>query len=104
MGREIKLNGGEITLLKTIGLTGTQVSGKQVVERVQEMETAEFLDTLDGLIAMGYVLANKVNVRLIEDVERSILRVNPAYSRDLRNAISPSKRRDQVRTGRDRRR
>ncbi|MDQ6809196.1 MAG: hypothetical protein M3Z64_07205 [Verrucomicrobiota bacterium] len=104
MGREIKLNGGEITLLKTIGLTGTQVSGKQVVERVQEMETAEFLDTLDGLIAMGYVLANKVNVRLIEDVERSILRVNPAYTRDLRDAISPSKRRDQDRTGRDRRR
>lgn len=103
MPREIKLNGGEISLLKTIGLTGTQLSGKQLIEKVEDMETAEFLDTLCGLMEMGYVLSNKVNVRLVEDVERSFFRVNPSYSRDLREAISPGRGRDQKRARRERR-
>lgn len=103
MGREIKLSGGEITLLKTIGLSGTQVSGKQIAEKADDMESAEFLDTLSGLIDMGYVLSNKVNVRTMEDVERAILRVNPTYSRDLRDAIAPGRNRDQKRARRERR-
>ena len=56
MGREIKLDGGEISLLKKIGLSGTQVYGKLLLDRIEEMENAEFLDTLTGLIDQGYVL------------------------------------------------
>ena len=103
MSREIKLNGGEITVLKTLGFTGTQVAGKTLLERMEGLETAEMLDTLSGLIAMGYVLASKVNVRTIEDVERSLFRVNPSYSRDLKDALSPSTGRDERRARRDRR-
>ncbi|HEV8186056.1 MAG TPA: hypothetical protein VGP40_08880 [Chthoniobacterales bacterium] len=103
MSREIKLNGGEITVLKTLGLTGTQVAGKTLLERMEGLETAEMLDTLSGLIAMGYVLASKVNVRTIEDVELSLFRVNPSYSRDLKDALSPSTGRDERRARRDRR-
>ena len=103
MGREIKLNGGEITLLKTIGLSGTQVAGKQLIDKLEEMESAEFLDTLAGLIDMSYVLANKVNIRTIEDVERAIFRVNPAHSKDLREAINPGRNRDKDRARRQRR-
>ncbi len=103
MSREIKLNGGEITVLKTLGLTGTQVAGKTLLERMEGLETAEMLDTLSGLIAMGYVLASKVNVRTIEDVERSLFRVNPSYSRDLKDALSPGTGRDERRARRDRR-
>ena len=47
---EIKLSGGEITILKTLGLTGAQMAGTQLVDRIAEMEDAEFLDTLTGLI------------------------------------------------------
>ena len=57
MGREIKLDGGEISLLKKIGLSGTPVLGKLLVERIEEMETGEFIDTLCGLIDQGYELA-----------------------------------------------
>lgn len=103
MGREIKLNGGEITLLKTIGLSGTQVAGKQLIDKIEEMETAEFLDTLAGLIDMSYVLANKVNIRTMEDVERAIFRVNPAHSKGLREAINPGRNRDKDRARRQRR-
>jgi hypothetical protein len=104
MGREIKLDGGEISLLKKIGLSGTQVYGKMLLDRVEGMENAEFLDTLASLIDQGYVLSNKVNVRLIEDAERAFFRVNTSYAKDLREAVNPGRRRDKERTKRQRRR
>ena len=97
MRREINLSGGEISLLKTMGLSGAPVHGKQLIEHIGEMETAEFLDELNGLIMLGYVLSDKVNLRTMEDVERSVFRVNASYARDLRNAIQPGRRREQDR-------
>lgn len=94
MAREINLSGGEITLLKTLGLSGTPVFGKLLMEHIGDMEPAEFLDELNGLISLGYVLADKVNVRTMEDVQRTIFRVNASYARDLRDAIQPSRRRE----------
>ena len=92
MSKEIKLSGGEITMLKTIGLGGSAMSGRLLIDRSNSMEDAEFLDTLDGLLTMGYVLSNKVNVQYMEDVERASFRVNPSYSKDLKEAIRPSAR------------
>ena len=104
MARDIILDGGEITLLKKIGLSGAQVYGKMLIDRVEGMETAEFLDTLVGLIDQGFILSNKVNIRLIEDVERAFFRVNSAYAKDLRDAVNPGRKRDRERTQRQRRR
>ncbi|MFL6583217.1 MAG: hypothetical protein ACJ8KU_01725 [Chthoniobacterales bacterium] len=104
MEREIKLDGGEITILKTLGLTGAPVSGRMLIDRMGEMETAEFLDTLQGLISLGYVVSDKVNVRLLEDVERASFRVNPSYSRDLKEALHPNRHRQAERDRRSRRR
>ena len=61
-----------------------------LIDRIEEMETGEFLDTLFGLIDQGYVFSNKVNIRLIEEVERAFFRVNAAYSKDLRDAVNPA--------------
>ena len=102
MRREIKLSGGEITLLKTLGLSGTPVPGKILLERIGEMEQAELLDEVNGPISQGYVLCDKVNVRTTEDVERAVFRVNASYARDLRDALNPSRRREEK--GRRRRR
>ena len=102
MHREINLSGGEITLLKTLGLSGTPTYGKLLAEQVDEMEQAEFLDDLVGLIELGYILSDKVNIRTMEDVERAIFRVNASYARDLKDAIHPD--RDREREGRRRRR
>jgi len=104
MARDIILDGGEITLLKKIGLSGAQVYGKMLIDRVEGMETAEFLDTLIGLIDQGFILSNKVNIRLIEDVERAFFRVNAAYAKDLRDAVNPGRKRDRERAERQRRR
>ena len=102
--REIKLNGGEITILKKIGLSGSPLFGKLLVERIEEMETGEFLDALCGLIDLGYVLSNKVNIRLMEDVEKAFFRVNPAHSKDLQEAVNPARKRERERQERLRRR
>ena len=102
MRRELNLNGGEISLLKTMGLSGAPIFGKLLVERVGDMETAEFLDTLEGLISLGYVLSDKVNLRRMEDVERAVFRVNASYARELRDAIRPGQRREQERRRRRR--
>jgi hypothetical protein len=59
------------------------------------MEQAEMLDELSGLISQGYVIADKVNIRTMEDVERSVFRVNASYARDLRDALNPSRRREE---------
>ena len=104
MKREIKLDGGEITILKALGLSGNQMYGKMLIERTGEMAPAEFLETLDGLVTMGYVLSNKVNVRLIEDAERAVFRVNSAYARDLRDSMHPGRAREDKKERRQRRR
>ncbi len=102
MRRELNLSGGEIAVLKTIGMSGAPIYGKLLLERLGEVQEAEFLDTLDGLVTLGYVLSDKVNLRKLEDVERAVLRVNSAYSRDLRNALHPGRRREQERRRRRR--
>ena len=99
---EIKLSGGEITILKSIGLGGLSTSGKQMLERMGEMSGGEFLDDLNSLIMTGYVLSDKVNISKIEDVERATLRVNATHARDLKDALNPGQRREQE--GRRRRR
>ena len=103
MHRDINLDGGEITILKTLGLSGAQMSGKNLIEKSGEMETAEFIDTLSGLMSLGYVLSDKVNLRVIEDVERASFRVNSSYSRDLKAALNPGQRREDERERRHRR-
>ena len=92
MSREINLSGGEITILKTLGLTGVATPGSALLERLNEMEAAEIIDTLDGLLTTGYVLSNRVNVRTVEDVQRALFRVNSSYLRELREIIHPPRR------------
>lgn len=100
MGREIKLDGGEISVLKKIGLSGTPVYGKMLLDRVEGMESAEFLETLKGLIDQGYVLSNKVNLHSLEDTETAFFRVNATYASDLRDAVNPGRRRERERNER----
>jgi len=88
------LNGGEITILKALGLSGTAMAGKFLIDRMEEVEAGELIDTLGGLMAMGYLLASKANIRTLEDVERTSFRVNPSYAHDLKDALDPSRRRE----------
>lgn len=103
MKKDIKLSGGEISMLKALGLSGAPLHGELFISRLKELEPAEFLDTLSGLVMMGYVLSSKVNIAKIEEVAYSTFRVNPSYGRDLRDALRPSGRRTEERERRRRR-
>jgi hypothetical protein len=103
VGRDIQLSGGEITILKAIGVSGTAMAGKFLLDQIEEVEAGEFIDTLGGLVAMGYLLATKVNIRTLEDVERASFRVNPSYAHDLKDALDPSRRREAAKQRRRRR-
>ena len=102
MRRELHLSGGEIALLKVMGLSGATMPGTILIGRIGEQETAEFLDTLDGLVSLGYVLSDKVSLRTLQDVERANFRVNASYARELRDAIHPGRHRERERRRRRR--
>ena len=98
---EINLNGGDISIVKTIGLGGTSISGAQLLERI-DMEEAELIDALEGLIVLGYVQANRIGIRTIDAVRGASFRVSQAHARELRDAVYPSRRKEDK--GRRRRR
>ncbi|MGA3171401.1 MAG: hypothetical protein ABSE62_10340 [Chthoniobacteraceae bacterium] len=91
---EINLDGGEKEILKALGLSGTNLPGKMLLERAPGMEEAEFVSTLKGLMTMGYVLADKQSFHDFEDVEHAEFHVNSGYAKDLREAIDPRFRRE----------
>jgi hypothetical protein len=99
---EIHLDGGEVMMLKAMGLGGTSMDGETLIERVPGLEEAEFLDTLRGLIMLGYVNADKRALHDLKDVGNANFHVNSGYSRELREAIDP-RRRPQKRSRRVRR-
>ena len=103
MPRDISLSGSEISVLKTIGTSGTQVFGKLLFGKMADGEKPEFLVTLIDLIDQGYVLSNKVNIRKVEEAELAFFRVSPVYARDLRDAMNPARKRNESRGRRQRR-
>ena len=92
MAREISLSGGDISVLKALGLSGGQVGGKALIDRLGGMETAEIIDALDGLIMMEYVQSDTEKLRSADDVYQAKFNVNTAVLRDLRDALTPQKK------------
>jgi len=91
---EINLDGGEKEILKAIGLGGSNITGKQLIERVGGMEEAEFVSTIRGLLMVGYVLADKQSFHNYDDVEHAEFHVNSGYAKDLKEALDPRLRRE----------
>lgn len=89
MSREINLDGGEISVIKAIGLSGTHISGEQLMERVPEFDEAELIDTLEGLIMTGYVISDKQSLHTKSELEHANFNVNSGYMRELREALDP---------------
>lgn len=92
---EIRLSGGEITILKALGLSGSPMLGRILLSRLGGLQEEELVETMQSLIEMDYVSTNKVNVHSIAEVERSMFRVNSTYSDELRDALHPHRRREE---------
>jgi len=91
MGRksEINLDGAEISVIKAIGLAGGGVDGKTMQDRLGDFVLAELVDTVRGLIAQGYVEADKGAFHRQEDFEKTWFHVNSGYAHDLKEALNP---------------
>ena len=89
MGHEIQLSGGDITMIKSIGLSGTAISGGILITRCMGMGDAEIIESLKDLIALGYVVADDEDFHTGSDINKIQFRVNTSYARDLKEALDP---------------
>jgi hypothetical protein len=91
MGRsnDIHLDGSEVTVIKALGLSGTEVDGATLRERLPDLMLAELTDTLRSLADMGYVEADKGSYHNEEEFDKTHFRVNSGYTRDLKDALDP---------------
>ncbi len=92
MARDISLSGGDVSIIKALGLSGSTVDGGTLVERLKDMEGAELIDSLQGLMMMDYVLSDIQTFRKIEDVEKANFKVNAGYLKDLKDAVTPGRK------------
>ena len=90
MGHEINLDGGEISVIKALGVHGTEVSGEELMGKLPGLVPAELIDTLKGLIMVGYVEADRRSIYSEDDLKQAHFNVNSGYSRDLREALDPA--------------
>ena len=89
-GREINLDGGEISVIKALGVGSGEMNGEDLMTRLGgDLVPAELIDTLKGLMTMGYVEADKSAFYNTEDLKVVHFRVNSGYSKDLREALNP---------------
>lgn len=86
---EIQLDGSEISIIKAIGLSGGAVDGRTLLDKLPELVPAELCDTLQGLIAMGYVDCDRSSLHSKDELEKANLHVNSGYARDLKEAMDP---------------
>ncbi len=89
-GREINLDGGEVSVIKALGVGSGEMSGEDLLARLGgELVPAELNDTLKGMMMMGYIDADKSSFHDLEDLKAMYFRVNSGYTKALREALDP---------------
>jgi len=89
MGREINLDGAEISIIKALGIGGGEIDGGTLIARCEDLDIAELIDTVRGLIMQGYVDADSNSFYNEKEMGDVNFRVNSGYSKDLKEAIDP---------------
>ena len=97
----INLDGGERSIIKALGFGGAPVNGEVLYERCAGLEEAEFIDTLKGLIVIGYVSCDETSFKTMEEVGKSKFQVNSGYARDLKEAVNPQPKKKSRRVRRE---
>ena len=97
MAGNINLDGGEISILKALGMSGTEVTGEQLMARVPDQPPAELIDTIQGLVMMGYIVSDTTSFRKLDDLKNARIHVNSGYARELKEAMDPTPERPKSR-------
>jgi hypothetical protein len=90
MAGNINLDGGEITILKALGLGGSEITGEQLMSRIPDQAPAELIDSIQSLVMMGYVVSDTAGFKKLEDLKNARLHVNSGYARELKEAMDPT--------------
>lgn len=85
----VNLSGSEISVIKALGLSGASTKGEVLGSRLHGFEDAELLDTLQGLMAIGYIQSSKESMRTVREMENATFKVNPSYVKTLQEALDP---------------
>jgi hypothetical protein len=89
MARELSLDGAEISIIKTLGIGGSEMQGETLLEKMPELHVAELASVLKGLVAMGYINADSSSFHSEDEFKKTHFQVNPGYSKDIREALDP---------------
>jgi hypothetical protein len=85
--RAIKLTGREMTVVRALGFTEPMIGAE--VQDSARMELEDITDTLNALIAAGFVETIPYHEEVpMAEVPATAFEVNPAYAHELRRAIS----------------
>ena len=90
MGRDIQLDGAEVSVIKCLGIGSGEMEGSVLAERCADLDFAELADTVRGLMSVGYVDADSEAFNDRAKFERIHFRVNSGYAKDLREALDPT--------------
>jgi hypothetical protein len=90
MGREIQLDGVEVSVIKCLGIGSGDMDGNMLLESCRDLEFAELADALRGLMAQGYVDGESESFNDVETFKKLHFRVNSGYAKELRDALDPT--------------
>ena len=86
MAREIKLNGRELGIMRSIGF-GLGVLGREIQERTN-IDPEDLCDVLNTLLDIGYLETPTMKERVsLDEMPTETFEINPSYSGDLKAAM-----------------
>ena len=87
MARDIQLDGAEISVIKCLGVGSGEMEGNVLAEQCADLDFHELMDTVKGLMSVGYVDADSDAFHNEEEFAKVHFRVNSGYSKELRGAL-----------------
>jgi hypothetical protein len=90
MSKEINLDGTETSIIKALGFGSGEMSGATLASLASELGSAELIDTVKGLISVGYVSCDR-SFQDEEEFKVVNFHINSGYARELKEALNPGR-------------
>ena len=85
----INLDGGEVSIIRALGFSGTQMTGYELKARIERMSDGDLAEALRILVALGYVTSTP-EMDGSEEIDKVLFAVNSGYAKALQEAIEPT--------------
>jgi hypothetical protein len=92
MSKDINLDGTEVSIIKALGFGSGEKSGETLASLVSDLAPVELIDTMKGLVTMGYVSCDTASFQTQEEFEKANFHINSGYARELKETLNPSAR------------